>query len=521
MKDPSGAVVPAAQVTITNEATNQTMTSKTDSNGSYTFTPIPVGVYTVTASDSGFQKTVHTHVTVNIQEQTVANLTLVPGNVTQTVSVTAEPPLLQTQNASVQQVVTSKAINDLPLNGRNATYLARLDAGVTPAHNSGRGLTDSGSFSANGFGSLQNNYLLDGIDDNAEVGDLINQTQYVVMPPPDAVSEFTVQTNNYSAEFGHAAGAVLNATTKSGTNRLQGDLWEFIRNDHLDGTPFFLNAAGQQKAEYRLNQFGFTLGGPVVVPHIYHGRNKTFFFGYYQGTRIREGSTAVSTVPTVAERASGFTNFQDLIAGQSGTRKDILGRSFPLGTIFDPATTRAITKGQIDPVTGLMAPSTGYVRDPFYRGSLNGVTNFTTPAAEGLLNVIPANRLDPNAIKLVNLYPQPTGSSLLSNYTSAPIDMNDEDQGGIRIDQYFGENDRMFGSYALSDVVSTAPGPFPGLADGQANRPGSGTTTARNWAVSETHIFSPTFINEARFGYSRLHDVRLQLNGDDLSNIPA
>lgn len=521
VQDQAGGVIPNATVTVTNEATNYTLTKRSGPDGSYIFTPVRIGTYTVTASDPGFQKTTQAHVIVNIQQQTVVNIAMVPGNVTQTVNVTAAVPVLQTQNASVQQVVSSKAINQLPLNGRNATFLAQLSAGVTQAPDAGRGLQASGSFSANGARSLQNNYMLDGIDDNAEIGDYINETAYVVLPPPDALNEFTVQTNSYNAEFGHSAGAVLNATTKSGTNRLHGDLWEFLRNDKLDATPFFLNEAGAAKAEYRQNQFGFTLGGPVVIPHVYNGHNKTFLFGWYQGTRIREGSTKVTSVPTAAERNSGYTDFRDLLAGQSGTRKDILGRTFPLGTIMDPATTRAVTAGHLDPVTGIVSSSTGYVRDPFYAGSLLGMKNFTTPAAESLLNQLPVYRLDPNAIKLLNLFPSPTGASLFSNYTSAPLNVNDNDQYGIRADENFSEKDTMFVRYILQNTTSAYPGPFPGLADGQANRPGSGTTRAQNWALDETHIFSPSLVNEARIGYSRLHDVRLQLNGNNLTDIPA
>ena len=244
--------------------------------------------------------------------------------------------------------------------------------------------------------------MLDGIDNNSAVGDLVNETYYVVMPPPDALQEFSVQTNNYSAEFGHSAGAVLNAVTKSGTNQFHGDLWEYVRNDKLDSTDFFLDVAHQPKGEYRQNQFGCTLGGPLGKPH---SNNKTFFFGDYQGTRIRQGNPYTDTIPTAAERSSGFTNFQDLITGQTGTaRTDNLGRTIPVGTILDPATTRNVTSGQVDPVTGLTATATGQVRDPFYTGSLTGLTTFNTAD----LNILPVGRLDSNAIKLLNLFPNPT-----------------------------------------------------------------------------------------------------------------
>ena len=521
VKDQSGAVIPGAGITVVDEGTNFVYNTTTGSDGGFVFTPIKIGTYSVSAEALGFQKTTHVHVVVNIQQQSVVDLTLTPGKVTQRVVVTAAPPLLQTQNASVQQVVTTRTINDLPLNGRNATFLAQISAGVTFGPQDSRGLGASGAFSANGARGNQNNYMMDGIDNNSEVGDLINRTNYVVLPPPDALDEFTVQTNNYSAEFGHSAGAVLNTTTKTGTNELHGNIWEFLRNDKLDATDFFLNKAGVQKGEFRQNQFGFTLGGPIVLPRIYNGRNKTFLFAFYQGIRIRQGSTQTATVPTAAERNSGYTNFQDLITGQSGKpRTDLLGRSFPLGAILDPGTTRAVTKDQLDPVTGLVASADGFVRDPFFNGSLNGLKDFTTPGAISLLNLIRASRLDPNSTKLLNLYPLPTTTNLFDNFTSAPVNRDDNDQFGIRADHNFSGKDTMFVRWIFSKSRNDFPGPFPGLADGQPDRPGSGTTKAQNWALSETHIFSSNLVNEARIGYSRLHDVRLQFDGNDLTNIP-
>lgn len=503
VKDQSGGVVPNATVTLTENDTNHSVTKKTAADGTYVFTPVKIGTYSVAADSQGFEKTTHVGVTVNIQQQVVVNLTLVAGSATQSIQVTETLPLLQTQDASVQQVVTSHAINDLPLNGRNATFLAQLSAGVTAGYDSGRGFTQTGTFSANGARSLQNNYMIDGIDNNAEIDDLQNQTQYVVLPPPDALNEFTVQTNNYSAQFGHAEGAVLNAETKAGGNDLHGDAWEFLRNDKLDAADFFLNAAGANKAELRQNQFGFTLGGPVVIPHLYHGRNKTFFFGYYQGTRIVAGNRDTPTVPTLAERNSGYTNFQDLIAGQSGTRTDSLGRVIPTGAILDPATTRAVTKGVADPITGIVATASGSVRDPF-------------PG-----NVIPASRLDLNAIKLLNLYPAPTVQGIFNNYVDATVNTNNSDLFGARVDHNFSDKDTMFIRWVLSNTSDANPGPFPGLADGQANRPGTGTADAQNWALSETHIFSANLVNEARIGYSRLHSLLAQYDANNLTNIPA
>jgi hypothetical protein len=257
----------------------------------------------------------------------------------------------------------------LPLNGRNFTFLAQLVVGVNTPQADTRGNAASVAFSANGLRPAQNNYLLDGIDNNSNTVDFLNGTNFIVLPPVDAAQEFKVQTSDYSAQFGRSGAAIMNATIKSGTNDLHGDFFEFLRNDKLDAADFFENHGGIQKGEYRLNQFGATVGGPVVIPHVINGRNKLFFFGDYEGLRRRQGTVFTASVPTALERNSGYTNFADLITGQPGTpHTDNLARSFPLGTIFDPATTRAVTAGQIDPLTGLKATGTGYVRDPFFTG---------------------------------------------------------------------------------------------------------------------------------------------------------
>ena len=521
IRDQSGAVIPGVKVTLINEGTSFAISTTTGKDGGYIFTPVKVGSYAVDAQFPGFQKVTRLHVTVDIQQQVVVDLTLVPGAITSTVEVTGASPLLQTQNASVGQVVEARAINDLPLNGRNFTFLAQLAAGVGPQQN-GNGLATTGSFSANGVQPGQNNYMIDGIDNNSAIIDDRQGYQYVVLPPPDAVREFHVQTINYSAAIGRGGGAVLNATLKSGTNHFHGDFWEFVRNDKFDAANFFENAGAVKKGKFRQNQFGFTIGGPVEIPHVYNGKNKTFFFGDYQGTRVRQGSLSVKTVPTAAERASGFTNFQDLIFAQltSEGKADLLGRSFPLGTLFDPATTRLVTNGQVDPVSGLPATANGYVRDPFYQGSLAGTKNFATAAAEGLLNMIPASRLDQNAIKLLSLYPAPTGSGIFNNYTANPVGRHDTNAFDVRVDHDFSERNQMFARYTFSQTNGLNAPPFPGLANGL----GSGTnasTRSQHAALSETHVFSTTLVNEARLSFARLHQHGIQEFGDDLSNIPA
>ncbi len=517
--DSSGAVIPNATVTLIDEGTKFARTKVTGTDGIYQFTPLKIGIYTVSAEAPGFQKAQTAHVPLDIQQRATVDFTLQPGKVNQLIEVKANAAALQTQSAALQQVVGTTTINELPLNGRNASFLAQLSAGVNNSQADTRLLAANGGFVANGVHADQNNYMLDGIDNNSAVGDLVNETYYVIMPPPDALQEFSVQTNDYSAEFGHSAGAVLNAVTKSGTNAFHGDVWEFLRNDKLDATDFFIDAANEPKEEYRLNQFGGTFGGPLGKPS---SHKRTFFFGDYQGTRIRQGNPYTETIPTAAERSSGFTDFQDLISGQTGTpRTDDLGRSFPVGTIFDPATTRNVTAGQVDTPTGITATASGQVRDPFYAGSLMNMTNFTTAAAIANMNMIPPGRLDQNAINLLNLFPNPTVSTVANNFTDAPVISTEANTFDVRGDHNFSEKDTMFGRYGLAETNLVYPGPFPGVADGAASRPGSGPTKAQVYALSETHTFSPSLINEARIGYSRLHDIRLQYDGNDINNIPG
>jgi hypothetical protein len=520
VSDASGARVPGAQINVTEESTGATDTVTADADGSYSLSPLKLGYYTLTVTKTGFKASVEQHIEVTIQSHLEVNATLQVGTVNESVQVTSATPILETQSSSLQQLVDTRAINDLPLNRRDASFLAQLSPGVTFSQNDSRGLQASGSFTANGLSRTQNDYLLDGMDNNVQIADLVNQTQYVIMPPPDALREFTVQTSNYSAEFGHAAGAVLNVTTKSGTNSFHGDVWEFLRNDFFDAADYFVLPT-QRKPEFRLNQFGATLGGPLTIPHLYSGHKRTFFFIDYQGFRQVQGNTYTETVPTLAEQNSGFTNLQDLIALQSGTTTDLLGRTFPKGTVFDPATTRAITKGVVDPATGLPATATGYVRDPFFTGSLAAMTNFTTAAAIADMNQISASRISSTAVNLLRLYPNPTNNSaLLSNFTDSPPTVTNIDSMDARIDQQFGGKDSAFFRYSFVYSTETVGDPFPGVADGSPARPGTGRTEAQNGDLSWTHIFTAHLVNEARFGYSRVYDKRSQFDGN-VMGIPA
>src|SRR5580698_5188729 len=301
VRDPSGAVVAGAKVTITDVDRGSQLTVSTNDEGQYVASPLRIGSYNVTVEKQGFKKAVAGPVQVNIQDRVGVDLKLQPGMATEVVTVSSERPQLETETSELGQVVDSQRINALPLNGRNYAQLALLGTGVAAAEPGSRVETTYG-FSANGARSLQNNFLLDGIDNNANLGDVLNGAAYVVQPAVDAIAEFKVETNAYSAEFGRGNGAIMDAVIKSGTNQIHGDLWEFLRNEKLDAVNAF-DIFGQQP--YKQNQFGFTLGGPIV-------KNKTFFFGDYEGLRIRQALPQLSTVPTPAEVAGDFSAFLQL-----------------------------------------------------------------------------------------------------------------------------------------------------------------------------------------------------------------
>jgi Carboxypeptidase regulatory-like domain len=493
VKDQSGAIVPGATVTITHEGQGLTLTSVTREDGTYIFTPIRTGAYRIDVELQGFKKEARRGITVGIQEQVRSDFVLQAGGISEEVLVTGASPLLQTGSGTVGETFKSESLQTLPVNGRDYTVIARLTAGVVPPQPGARAPL---MFAANGVRPAQNNYLLDGIDNNTSNVDFLSGVAYVVKPPIDAVDEIKVLTSSFSAEYGRAGGAVLNTTLKSGTNRLRGAVWEFNRNDGLNANDFFANRAGLKKGEYLSNQFGLTGGGPII-------RSKTFFFGDYEGSLIKQARTWVTSVPTAAERSSGFTNFADLISLQSGTvGADVLNRTFPRGTVFDPATTRSLTAGQLDPVTGIVAARTGFVRDAFAG------------------NQLPISRIDPNAIKLLQLYPEPNQPGLLNNYVANRTNSDDTHAFDVRVDHNFSSNDRFFARYSFSNNHKVRPSPFEGDGSGGGFSEGDEKVRVNGFAASHTHVLSSTLVNEARFGVGREHTYRLQPNGDDTSDLP-
>jgi len=494
--DTTGAVVPNAQATLLNTDQGLTLEVTTNDSGEFTFSPVRIGNYSLTVSAKGFARTTQQNLTVNLSQRLQVNVQLKLGSSTETVEVNTAPPQLQTEEASVGQVMTEKSVNSLPLNGRNFTFLAQLGAGTQTPQADTRGNAASGAFSANGLRPAQNNYLLDGIDNNSNAVDFLNGTNFIVLPPVDAISEFKVQTANFSAELGRSAGAVLNATIKSGTNSIHGAAWEFFRNDVLDAADWFENNAGTKKGRLRLNQFGASIGGPII-------KDKIFFFGDYEGLRRVQGAVQTGAVPTASEVASGFTNLSDLITAK--TQTDSLNRVIPTGTVVDPATTRSVTAGVIDPVSGLTATSTGFVRDPF--GTCGASTlNFSASACN--LNQIPASRLDPVALKLMTLYPAANKAGLTSNYTVSPSLYEHRNAFDIRADVNPTQKDQVFFRFSYVDDPQFIPGIFGGVADGGAFQQGLQTAKSSQSVLGYTHVFTPATINVLHVGFNHLHTTR-------------
>jgi hypothetical protein len=468
--DSSQAVIVNASVVAVNVATNFTYRAQSDATGSWSISPVRIGTYRITVSAPGFQQAIVGPVTLDVQQRQRADVTLTAGQVTEQVIVAAAAPLLQTDSSESGQVTDSREMVGFPLNGRNPVQLAQLNVGVTTSE---PGARDSGGFgfSASGARSLDNNFLLDGVDNNSNLPDLLNEANYVVMPPPDALQEFKVETGNYDAEFGRATGAIVNATTKGGSNDFHGVAYEFLRNQALDAMNYFDSA----RQPYHQNQFGGTLGGRII-------RDKLLFFVDYQGTRISQAQTTTSVVPTVAQKSGDFSSNLDLTS-PTGVL-DCNGVQTYQGELFDTTQTQA--------------RNNGYCGVPF--GYVNGVPS----------NVIPAAKIDPLGNALINLFPNPNANGVGYNYLSDPITTQTANQGDVRIDQVISKSDSSFYRFSMSNSPETIGSPFPGYADGGGFFDGIQQITAYSGAASEVHVFSPHTVNEFRFGFNWIKTSRYQ-----------
>lgn len=484
--DPSGAVVAGARVVVTDVDRGGVFSTTTNQSGEYVASPLMVGHYRVAVEHAGFKKAVSEPVALDVQQRAVVNIKLQLGQATQTVEVTGAAPLLETQTSELGQVVGSRQVENLPLNGRNFAQLALLTAGTAPSEPGARDEQSFG-FSAGGARSLQNNFLLDGVDNNSNLPDLLNETNYVIQPPVDALQEFKVQTNAYSAEFGRGNGAIVNAVLKSGTNDLHGSGWGFLRNNVLDARNYF-DPVGPTPP-YQQYQFGGTLGGPVYIPRVYNGRNKTFFFVDYEGLRIHQSNTQAILIPTLEQRAG---NFASMLDPSTVTGTDCKGNPTYANELFDTRLT------QLSP-----SSPTGLCGVP-----IGGYTAAGLPAN----NV--SGRLDPLAARLMALYPEPNVSGNPAyNFIANPVENTHRSNFDTRIDQKFSDKDNAFFRFSYEDQPSIIPSPFQNtFADGGGFFSGVEDNSYRSVALSETHIFRPTLINEFRFGYNRINSHRYQFN---------
>ena len=459
VQDASGAVIGGASVTLTNVDVGLVLKSKTDGAGIYVFSPVKIGDYTVSVSAPGFQTTTQTNLHLSLQQRLNVAITLQPGAATETVTVTTEEPLMQTQESSVGQTIDNKAINSIPLNGRNWVFIAQLAAGAAPPEGS-RG-AGKGDFNANGQRAEENNFILDGIDNNANVVDFYNGASFVVQPVPDALAEMKVQTSDYSAEFGHSAGAVVNASIKSGTNNYHGSLWEYLRN-----TAFDIHDWDNEQlpvAPYHENQFGATLGGPIF-------KNKLFLFGDAQATRVRFAETTTDSVPTALERTGDFS---EILNG------NLTGNS-PVQLYYQTANAApvAITNNCM-------------------------VTSSNCTSSQGL-----GIALNPTAVKMLGYYPLPNanGGKLYNNYVVQRPILDDVFQWDLRADWNIGSKDTAYSRHSYWNEVGYHPPPLGNILDGGGfGDDGKQKDLGQSFMASETHIFSQTVTNEARFGFTYLH----------------
>jgi hypothetical protein len=534
VKDPSGAAVAGAQCTVTDTATGIAHQQKSTSAGVYYFDGLPAGVYNLKVEDQGFKEFGLNGIQVHVQNTATADVSLQLGNVNQEVTVTSAVPLLQAQDASVGMTINDKMTNDLPLQGgaagRNFLSLTTTAPGVYA--NSNAGMDNTSNIIAMGVENGQVDVRLNGVDDNEEV---FGGTS--IIPVPDAIQEFKLMDGNNSAEFGHSTGAVINAVTLSGTNQFKGHIWEYFGNEDLNANDYFNNLNKKKRPEYRHNEFGGLIGGPVILPG-YNGKDRTFFFGDFQRTMHTTVDQYTQTVPSATMQSSGFTDMQDLLTVSNKTHMDALGRTFQYGTIFDPATTRQLppagsaNAGQ-DPVTGLTGTPGAFVRDPFYNCTAAGcpandnmqgntTTNYATPAQLALLNTIPTSRLDPNAVALLGLLPMPNepSATMTNNWFNIPIKTTDTNQYDGRVDEKISDKDSIWGTYDHVDPVANAATAYPGPAEGALSVDYATTQPIYMIVTSWTHVFSPTLINEFRFGFNNNYTTRLDPFANQLG-LPA
>ncbi len=490
--DSSSAVLPNVTVTATEIDTGISVAAKSNGSGNYVITPLKIGRYSVSAEATGFRTETRQNIVLDVQQNLRLDFSLSVGSVNQTAEVIGEAPLLETETASLGDVVEAQQVEELPLNGRRYTDLAELTSGVSKVTegpvNGGSTPTNGnagGSFAVNGTRGDQNNFILDGIDNNSnDNGDV------AVLSSVDAIAEFKIQTSNYSPEFGRSGGAVINATTKSGTNSFHGEAWEFLRNQAFDARGYFEQPT-DSKAPYKQNQFGGTLGGPVK-------KDKVFFFVDYEGTRIHSAQTDFATVPTDGtngtsnERTGDFSGIlgpQSTSCGVNGTSPcfDALGRPVFTNEIFDPSTTR-IVSGSV-------------VRDGF------GFNTITGQPIAGQANIIPTGSMSSLGLNYAALYPAPKLAGTANNYVVNAPGYDQVDQMDTRVDESLTSKIQLFQRVSYTKDTRFQAPVFSGIADGGGFNTGNRPLNAEALVLGLTDTMTPNAVNSLRIGFNRVHYI--------------
>lgn len=483
--DPTGAAIPKVEVTVTEGATGYTRKTTTDSAGYYSFQDLPIGQYTISVSFAGFSS-LQENATLNVAERARRNFNLKVGSSQQTVEVHGAGSQLSPDDASIGNVIGAVTIEQTPLYLRNWDDLLRLIPGVQISRytqqsgDTAAGRT--GDFNVNGIHSLQNDFILDGIDNNTFSENVQELSTEASHPSVDTIAEFNVITNPYSSEYGRSPGAVVSVNTKSGTDQFHGLAYEYVRNNYFDANDFISNSHGLRKPENNQNQFGGSLGGPII-------RNKLFFYFNYEGTRIKQGVSRTATVPLPNERIGDFSPAAAAAAGVK----------YP--TIYDPTTCQ-----------------------PAYSGSN------CQPFPD---NRIPTGDIDPSIAKLMALFPLPNATSAgspanINNFVRNALLTDNDDNYDARVDWTASSSDAVFVRYDYSNRYRAIPGYLGGLADGSATSAwGNQTILTNSVALGWTHIISQSMVNEFRFGWVRDYSYAAQqpfnlpqMAGDFVPGIP-
>ena len=455
VSDSTGGMIAKATVTATNLATNITQSTTTNGAGQYQFNAVRPGTYRLKASMTGFTAQEIGGIQIDVQSRPSIDFSLQVGSVTQTTEVQSASPLLNTQTADVGGVVQQQQINDLPLNGRRYADLALLEPGIQ------KNLTNTNNtapdrFSSNGNLETQNYFSLDGVDNNSGSTNLQEGSVQTVQPPPDALQEFRVQTRTYSSEFGTAAGAVINASIKSGTNGFHGDVWEFLRNSRLDSNTYFNNLNGVPRGQFSQNQFGGTIGGPIL-------KNRTFFFFDAQSFTSRKATSLLSAVPTPLMKTGNFSELKPVL-----TASNVAGQ-------------RACISGNIIAASCI------------------------DPTGMKLLALYPDPNV-PSAVAREGIAGSWTGAPNYQFQYSVPTDTLSYD---TRIDHTINQNNRIFGRFSDYTVDRQDP-PWTGnTIAGNGNFATQYRIRGKSVALSWTDVLSSSLVNElARRFQPRLRSQR-------------